>query len=72
MFPSLDNISFKGFAGYKDQHDTRLNKIDKKMDSFEVSTKRSVEKSVSEMKGEIIDSIKDDIDRLVDMRNKKL
>ena len=41
-------------------------------DTIEVTTKYSLKESVSELKSEIIDGIKDDINSLVDSRNKGL
>ena len=71
LFPSLDNIS-KVLQDIRTQHDSRLYAVESRLDTIEETTKYSIKESVTELKTEIIDGIKDDINNLVDSRNKEL
>ena len=71
LFPSLDNIS-KVLQDIRTQHDSRLYAVESRLDTIEETTKHSIKESVTELKSEIIDGIKDDINSLVDSRNKEL
>lgn len=42
------------------------------MSKFELSTKKEINSQVSNMKGEIINSLKHDINKVVDTRNREL
>ena len=52
------------------QHESRLYAVESRLDINEEMTQYSIKESVSEIKREIIDGIKDDISSLVDSRNK--
>ena len=54
------------------QHDSRLYAVESRLDTIEETTKHSIKESVTELKSEIIDGIKDDINSLVESRNKEL
>ena len=71
LFPSLVNIS-KVLQDIRTQHDSRLYAVESRLDTIEETTKYSIKESVTELKSEIIDGIKDDINKLVDSRNKEL
>ena len=71
LFPSLDNIS-KVLHDIKTQHDSRLSTVESRLDQFEEKTKESLQEYVTNLKSDIIDSIKEDINGLVDSRNSEL
>ena len=48
------------------QHDSRLYAVESRLDTIEETKKHSIKESVTELKSEIIDGIKDDINSLVD------
>ena len=61
----MDNIS-KVLQDIRTQHDSRLYAVESRLDTIEETTKYSIKESVTELKSEIIDGIKDDINNLVD------
>ena len=67
----MDNIS-KVLQDRRTQHDSRLYAVESRLDTIEETTQHSIQESVTELKSEIIDGIKDDINSLVDSRNKEL
>ena len=70
LFPSLDNIS-KVLQDIRTQHNSMLYAVESRHDTIEETTKYSINESVTESKSEIIDGTKDDINSLVDTRNKE-
>ena len=71
LFPSLDNIS-KVLHDIRTQHDSRLSTVESRLDQFEEKTKDSLQEYVTNLKSDIIDSIKEDINALVDSRHSEL
>ena len=74
MFPSLENISGT-LNDIKVKHEHRMNIIENRMDNLEISTKQEIKTSVSAMKKDIVDDIKQevkqDLNKMVDDRNKE-
>lgn len=69
-FPSLDNIT-KYLKESLDKSDTRMTKLEDRMGKLEANNV-STNKAVFDMKEEIYNSLKDDINNLVDARNNEL
>ena len=71
MFPTLDNIA----TTLQDLHlksDTRMTKIEERMNKKENNTKEEIKESVTSMKEEILESVKEGLDKMVDARNREL
>ena len=71
LFPSLSNIS-KVLQDIRTQHESRLSTVESGLDQFEEKTKGSLQEYATNLKSDIIDSIKEDIKGLVDGRNSEL
>ena len=69
-FPSLDNIT-KYLKESLDKSDTRMTKLEDRMGKLE-SSNLSTNKAVLDMKDEICQSLKEDVNKLVDARNSEL
>ncbi|MEW8545300.1 MAG: hypothetical protein AB2693_17395, partial [Candidatus Thiodiazotropha sp.] len=70
-FPSLENISVV-LQNMQSKYDDRMTGIEKRMDAFEENIHKRIKDNVYDMKDEIVSSIREDVDRLVDSRNKEL
>ena len=71
MLPSLENIA----TTLQDLHvksETRMNNIEDRMNRMENNTRVEIKENISNMKEEILESVKEGIDKLVDTRNKEL
>ena len=71
MFPSIEGIS-SSIKDIQKQHDHRMSRMEERMTKMEVNTKQEIKLQVTSMKDEIIDSLKQDINKVVDTRNKEL
>ena len=69
-FPSLDNIT-KYLKESLSKNDVRMTKLESRMKKLETSNILT-NKTVSDMKVEICNSVKEDINKLVDARNSEL
>ena len=69
--PSLENIATTLQDLYV-KSETRMNNIEDKMDRMENNTRVEIKENISSMKEEILESVKEGIDKLVDTRNKEL
>ena len=70
-FPSLQNIS-ASLEDFKGKYDYRMTNLEEKVNHIELTTKQEVTSQVSSMKEEIINSLKVDINSVVDKRNLEL
>ena len=70
-FPSLQNIS-ASLEDFKGKYDYRMTNLEEKVNHIELTTKKEVTSQVSSMKEEIINSLKVDINSVVDKRNLEL
>ena len=70
-FPSLANITATLYD-IKGKYEYRMSNLEEKVGNLEQTTKQEVTTQVSKMKDEIIDSLKEDINTVVDTRNRKL
>ena len=64
-FPSRENIS-GALNPIQTKHDERMTAIENRMDSLETKTSTEIKSSVEDMKEDIINSIRGDVDKLVD------
>ena len=71
MFPSIESIS-SSIKDIQKQHDHRMSRMEERMTKMVVNTKQEIKLQVTSMKDEIIDSLKQDINKVVDTRNKEL
>ena len=70
-FPSLANITAT-LDDIKGKYEYRMSNLKEKVGNLEQTTKQEVTTQVSKMKDEIIDSLKEDINKVVDTRNREL
>ena len=56
----------------KGKYEYRVTNLEEKVDNLEIKTKQEVASQVTNMKDDIIDSLKSDIYSVVDERNKEL
>ena len=63
----MDNI-YKVLQDIRTQHDSRLSLVESRLDQFEEKTKDSLQEYVTNLKSDIIDSIKEDVNGLADSR----
>ena len=70
-FPSLENIS-SALNNLQKSNDVRIGKIEERVKQIEDSSKEEIKCSVASMKEEIIESLKGDLENLVDARTKEL
>ena len=70
-FPSLENIS-GALNIIQTKHDERMTAIENRMDSLETKTSTEIKSSVEGMKEDIINSIRGDVDKLVDKRHREM
>lgn len=71
MFPSLDNIA-SVLQDIQSKQDARLSGLEDRMTRIEQKAQGEIKSSVSNMKEEILESVKQGIDIMVDTRNKEL
>lgn len=70
-FPSLENIS-SALTDLKKSNDARIGELENRVKNIEEGSRQDIQTSVSTMKEDIINSLKEDIDKLVDSRTKEL
>lgn len=70
-FPSLENIS-SALNNLQKSNDVRIGKIEDRVKQIEECNKEEIKCSVAAMKDELIESIKGDLENLVDARTKEL
>lgn len=70
-FPSLDNIS-RVLGDIQKTTNTRMDKFEERLNNVEQRNKNDIETCVANMKTEIIDSLKDNMESLVDKRTKEI
>ena len=71
MFPTIEGIS-STVNDIQKQHDHRMNKMEDRMSRMEINTKQEIQIQVTSMKDQLIDSLKQDIYKIVDLRNNEL
>ena len=71
MFPSIEGIS-STVKDIQKNHEKRMSNMEERMSKMETITKHEIKSQVTCMKDEIIDSLKQDIHKVVDSRNKEL
>ena len=71
MFPSIEGIS-STVKDIQNNHEKRMSNMEERMSKMETITKHEIKSQVTCMKDEIIDSLKQDIHKVVDSRNKEL
>ena len=69
-FPSLDNIT-RYLKESLDKNDSRMNKLEDRMGKLE-NNQKATTTAMTNMKHEICQSLKDDVNKLVDARNNEL
>ena len=70
-FPSLQNIS-ASLEDFKGKYENRMSNLEQKVENIKHTTKQEVTSQISSMKQDIIDSLKSDINVVVDKRNREL
>ena len=70
-FPSLENITGV-LKNIQSKFEGRMSNIETRMDSYEERTEKIITDQVTEMKDDIIDSLKGEVNQLVDIRNREL
>ena len=71
MFPSKEGIS-SAVKDIQKNHEKRMSNMEERMSKMETILKHEIKSQVTWMKDEIIDSLKQDIHKVVDSRNKEL
>lgn len=71
MLPTLTTIS-DVLKDIQTKHTTRMDRLEDRMDNLESSDKAIIEEKISSLKNEVIDSLKEDIDRQVDIRFREM
>ena len=71
MFPTLDNIATT-LQGLHLKSDTRMTRIEERMNKIGNNTKEEIKESVTSMKEEILESVKEGLDKMVDAHNREL
>ena len=71
MFPTLENIA-GAVHDIQNKHDQRMKSLEDQMNKLETTTKDEIRSSIVDMKSDILDSLKEDIDNIVDKRNREL
>lgn len=71
MFPTLENIA-GAVHDIQNKHDQRMKTLEDRMDKLETATKDEIKSSIVDMKSDILDSLKVDLDSIVDKRNREL
>ena len=70
-FPSLENISCV-LKDIQKNTDQRIDSLESRMTNVEKNTEEAIKDSVENMKSEVIESLKENIDKLVDARSKEI
>ena len=70
-FQSLQNIS-ASLADFKGNYENRMSNLMQKVENIKPTTKQEVTSQISSMKQDIIDSLKSDINVVVNKRNREL
>ena len=70
-FQSLENIT-SILKENQFKNDKRMSNLEERISKLEKNSNEELKSNVQSMKGEIIDSIRNDIDKLVDNRNREL
>ena len=70
-FPSLENISYVP-GDIQRTTDKRITSLEERVTHFESNTSETIKHSIENMKGEVIDSVKEDLNRLVEARTREL
>ena len=70
-FPSLDNIT-RVLGDIQKITNSRMDAFEERLNTVEQRTKEGIESSVSKMKTEIIDSLQNNLESLVDTRTREL
>ena len=71
MFPTIEGIS-STVKDIQKNHEQRMSKMEERMSKMETNTKHEIKHQVSSMKDQIVDSLKLDINKLVDSRSREL
>ena len=70
-FPSLENIS-QVLTEIQSSNDKRMTTLETKVSQIEIKTQEAIQSSITGMKNEIIESMREDVNQLVDSRNREL
>lgn len=70
-FPSLENISYV-LGDIQRTTDKRITSLEERVTHFESNTSETIKHSIENMKSEVKDSVKEDLNKLVDARTREL
>ena len=70
-FPSLENIS-QVLTEIQSSNDKRMTTLETKVSQIEIKTQEAIQSSITDMKNETIESMKEDVNQFVDSRNREL
>ena len=70
-FLALENISYV-LGDIQRTMDKRITSLEERVAHFETNTSETIKDFIEEMKGELINSVKEDLNRLVDARTREL
>lgn len=71
MFPSLENIA-GAIQDIQNKQDSRMKHLEDRMDKVEEANREEIKKGLNEIKSDVLQNLKADIDTLVDNRHREL